>query len=89
LHSLQQWEDLENSLYLTGDRVHIGLPLKKTGTAPGMCPQFQGNQHVQGMPGHQGNDRPDEFLERDTNMLFTMRALMYFILKTKANKFQS
>ena len=33
---------------------------------------------------------PDEFLERDTNMpftRFTMRALMYCILKTKANKF--
>ena len=29
---------------------------------------------------------PDEFLERDTNMPFTMRALMYCILKTKANK---
>ena len=30
---------------------------------------------------------PDEFLQRDTNMPFTMRALMYCILKTKANKF--
>jgi len=30
---------------------------------------------------------PDDFMEKDTNMPFTMRALMYCILKTKANKF--
>ena len=43
---------------LDRDRVHIGLPLKKNLAPLLECvPNFrETNIHVQGMPGHQGND---------------------------------
>ena len=79
------WKTL--STVLTGDRVHIRLPLKNLAPLLACVPNFRETNMYKACQDIKETIIPDEFLERDTNMPFTMRALMYCILKTKANKF--